>query len=101
MTEYDLEQDPPFPSSEPSVGSECSEVSKVFERQTPEEKQSLEIPPPLELKELPSHLEYAFLGKESHLPVIISSSLTEEEKERLMVVLRAHRHAICLEISRY
>ncbi|KAJ0879019.1 putative nucleotidyltransferase, Ribonuclease H [Helianthus annuus] len=97
LTEFDLEQDPPLPSSEPSIGSECSKVSEVFEvleRNTSEEKPSVEIPPPLELKELPSHLEYAFLGEGSQLPVIISSSLTEEEKDRLMVVLRAHRHAI-------
>ncbi|KAK1430086.1 hypothetical protein QVD17_12590 [Tagetes erecta] len=97
LTEFDLEQDPPLPFSEPSVGSECSEVSKVFEvleRETLEEKPSVEIPPPVELKELPSHLEYAFLGEGSQLPVIVSSSLTEEEKEKLMVVLRAHKHAI-------
>ena len=48
MTEYDLEPDPPSPSSEPSLGSECSEVPEVFEvleRETPEEKPSVETPP--------------------------------------------------------
>ncbi|KAK1423916.1 hypothetical protein QVD17_19227 [Tagetes erecta] len=97
LTEFDLEQDPPLPFSEPSIRSEFSETSKVFEvleRETLEEKPSVEIPPPVELKELPSHLEYAFLGEGSQLPVIVSSSLTEEEKEKLMVVLRAHKHAI-------
>ena len=54
----------------------------------------MEIPPALELKELPSHIEYAFLGEGSQLLVIISSSLTAAEKESLMDVLKAHRHAI-------
>ncbi|XP_070660553.1 uncharacterized protein [Malus domestica] len=33
-------------------------------------------PPTLELKPLPSHLKYVFLGEDDTLPVIISSSLT-------------------------
>ncbi|KAJ9566127.1 hypothetical protein OSB04_002093 [Centaurea solstitialis] len=36
---------------------------------------SLEIPPDLELKQLPSHLKYAFLEEPDKLPVIISSTL--------------------------
>ncbi|GKC46514.1 reverse transcriptase domain-containing protein [Tanacetum coccineum] len=35
-------------------------------------KTSIEEPPVLELKDLPSHLEYAFLEKDNKLPVIIS-----------------------------
>ena len=42
-------------------------------------KLSIEEPPQLELKLLPSHLRYTFLGKSSELPVIISSSLTLEQ----------------------
>lgn len=38
-------------------------------------KPSIEEPPELEMKQLPSHLKYAFLGEERTLPVIISSSL--------------------------
>ena len=34
---------------------------------------SVENPPTLELKPLPSHLKYMFLGDKSSLPVIISS----------------------------
>ena len=33
LTEIDLEQDPPLPSSETSLGSECSEVFEVLERE--------------------------------------------------------------------
>ncbi|XP_068332797.1 uncharacterized protein [Pyrus communis] len=37
-------------------------------------------PPSLELKPLPSHLKYVFLGDQETLPVIISSSLTAQEE---------------------
>nr|GEY41463.1 reverse transcriptase domain-containing protein [Tanacetum cinerariifolium] len=42
-------------------------------------KPSIEKPPELELKELPSHLEYAFLEGTDKLPVIISKELKDEE----------------------
>ncbi|KAF5768553.1 hypothetical protein HanXRQr2_Chr14g0637751 [Helianthus annuus] len=42
-------------------------------------------PPPLELKVLPSHLEYAFLGEGSELPVIISSKLEDERSEKEVI----------------
>ncbi|XP_022014587.1 uncharacterized protein LOC110914075 [Helianthus annuus] len=56
-------------------------------------------PPPLELKVLPSHLEYAFLGEGSELPVIISSELEESEKLRLLDVWRANKEAIAWKLS--
>ncbi|XP_022004281.1 uncharacterized protein LOC110901813 [Helianthus annuus] len=56
-------------------------------------------PPPLELKVLPSHLEYAFLGEDSKLPVIISSKLGESEKVRLLEVLKANKEAIAWRLS--
>ncbi|GKC04082.1 RNA-directed DNA polymerase, partial [Tanacetum coccineum] len=37
-------------------------------------------PPKLELKELPEHIEYAFLQEDNQLPVVISSALTTDEK---------------------
>jgi hypothetical protein len=46
------------------------------------------------LKKLSSYLEYAFLDEGQQLPVIISSELTEEEKKKLVVVLKAHKQAI-------
>ncbi|KAL2243765.1 UNVERIFIED_CONTAM: Transposon Ty3-G Gag-Pol polyprotein [Sesamum indicum] len=48
----------------------------------------------LELKELPKHLKYAFLGENKTLPVIISSKLTDLEEEKLIRVLREFREAI-------
>ncbi|CAN0898822.1 Retrovirus-related Pol polyprotein from transposon 17.6 [Linum grandiflorum] len=51
-------------------------------------------PPKLEQKPLPEHLKYAYLGNDSTLPVIISSSLTLEQEEKLLQVLRQHIKAI-------
>ena len=52
---------------------------------------SIEQPPKMEQKSLPSHLKYAYLGVDSTLPVIISASLTILEEERLLRVLRDHK----------
>ncbi|KAM1441411.1 hypothetical protein ACFXTO_009529 [Malus domestica] len=42
----------------------------------------------LELQPLPSHLNYIFLGENETLPAIISSSLTAQEEEKLVRVLK-------------
>ena len=55
---------------------------------------SVEQPPKMEQKPLPSHLKYAYLGVESTLPVIILASLTALEEEKLLRVLREHKHAL-------
>ncbi|KAM6559706.1 hypothetical protein CsatA_028945 [Cannabis sativa] len=57
-------------------------------------KPSTEKPPELELKVLPSHLRYEFLGQDKKLPVIVSASLSDVETDRLLRVLRAHNKAI-------
>nr|GFB87996.1 reverse transcriptase domain-containing protein [Tanacetum cinerariifolium] len=43
-------------------------------------------PPEVELKELPPHLEYAFLGDNEKLPVIIAKDLSSNEKTDLINV---------------
>ncbi|KAM3003979.1 hypothetical protein FF2_034274 [Malus domestica] len=48
-------------------------------------------PPSLELKPLPSHLKYVFLGEQETLPVIVSSTLTTQEEEKLVRVLREYK----------
>ncbi|XP_062075775.1 uncharacterized protein LOC133779893 [Humulus lupulus] len=55
---------------------------------------SIEKPPILELKSLPEHLCYVYLGEKETLIVIISSSLSKGEVEKLLRVLRAHKRAI-------
>ncbi|PIN12571.1 DNA-directed DNA polymerase [Handroanthus impetiginosus] len=54
-------------------------------------KPSIEEPPTLELKPLPSHLCYAYLGESDTLPVIILSSLSGLQVEKLLRVLRNHK----------
>ncbi|GKA35212.1 hypothetical protein Tco_0721703 [Tanacetum coccineum] len=46
------------------------------------------------LKELPSHLEYAFLDNNQEFPVIISSLLSHQDKESLLQVLSKHKAAL-------
>ncbi|GKE66100.1 hypothetical protein Tco_1520261, partial [Tanacetum coccineum] len=62
-------------------------------------KPSIEEPPELELKDLPSHLEYAFLEETDKLPVIIAKDLKDDEKDRLLKVLKSHKRAIAWKIS--
>ncbi|KAM1404658.1 hypothetical protein ACFX2I_013121 [Malus domestica] len=50
--------------------------------------------PILELKPLPSHLKYIFLGENETLPAIISSSLTAQEEEKLVRVLKEFKSAL-------
>nr|GFB09452.1 reverse transcriptase domain-containing protein [Tanacetum cinerariifolium] len=57
-------------------------------------KPSIEEPPDLELKELPSHLEYAFLDGNDKLLVIISKELKNGEKSALLKVLKSYKWAI-------
>nr|GEV58301.1 reverse transcriptase domain-containing protein [Tanacetum cinerariifolium] len=63
------------------------------------EKSSVEEPPELELKVLPSHLAYAFLEDSNKLPVIIAKNLTVDEKEALINVLKSHKRPIVWKIS--
>ncbi|XP_042380510.1 uncharacterized protein LOC121972968 [Zingiber officinale] len=47
-----------------------------------------------ELKPLPPHLKYAYLGENQQLPVIIAQNLEPEQESRLLEILRQHRKAI-------
>ncbi|GJV35203.1 reverse transcriptase domain-containing protein [Tanacetum coccineum] len=47
----------------------------------------------LELKPLPNNLEYVFLEEPSFLPVIISSQLSADNKNKLISVLKKHKQA--------
>ncbi|GJX83935.1 reverse transcriptase domain-containing protein [Tanacetum coccineum] len=62
-------------------------------------KSSIDDPPELELKDLPSHLEYAFLEGTNKLPVIIAKKLKDDEKGCLLKVLKSHKRAIAWKIS--
>ncbi|XP_041996713.1 uncharacterized protein LOC121746809 [Salvia splendens] len=51
-------------------------------------------PPKVELKPLPEHLRYAFLGPDNTYPVVLSAALSEKECEKLLCVLNKYRSAI-------
>ncbi|CAM8959440.1 unnamed protein product [Rhodiola kirilowii] len=50
--------------------------------------------PEVELKPLPTHLKYVFLGDNETLPVIIKSGLEMDQERRLIEVLSRHKMAI-------
>ncbi|GKB55705.1 hypothetical protein Tco_0911891 [Tanacetum coccineum] len=62
-------------------------------------KSSIDDPPEIELKDLPSYLEYTFLEGTDKLPVTISKELKDKEKAALLKVLKSHKQAIAWKIS--
>nr|GEU89224.1 reverse transcriptase domain-containing protein [Tanacetum cinerariifolium] len=81
------------PSSPPLPSQEL----KVVEPSN--EKYSIDEPPVVELKDLPPHLEYAFLEGDDKLPVIIAKDLKDEEKTTLIKVLKSHKQALAWQLS--
>ncbi|GJS22195.1 reverse transcriptase domain-containing protein [Tanacetum coccineum] len=75
----------------PPMDLKQSEVTKV--------KSSIEEPPELELKDLPSHLEFSYLEENDKLPVIIAKGLNDDEKDALLKVLKSHKRAIAWKIT--
>nr|GEV58981.1 reverse transcriptase domain-containing protein [Tanacetum cinerariifolium] len=53
----------------------------------------------VELKELPPHLEYAFLGGNNKWPVIILKDLSVNEKSTLIKVLKSRKKAIAWKLT--
>ncbi|XP_050211818.1 uncharacterized protein LOC126661977 [Mercurialis annua] len=56
-------------------------------------------PRKVELKTLPSHLRYVFLGDNMTLPIIISNNLSEIQEARVVKVVKQHILAIGWQIS--
>nr|GFC54296.1 reverse transcriptase domain-containing protein [Tanacetum cinerariifolium] len=83
MLEAILNSDPApsLPDHEQSVPSFTNEL-KAYEAKTI--KSSVDEPPEVELKDLPAHLEYAFMEGDDKLPVIIAKELGDEEKAALI-----------------
>ncbi|XP_026399079.1 uncharacterized protein LOC113294922 [Papaver somniferum] len=50
--------------------------------------------PKLELKPLPYHLKYSYLGDKEELPLIVSKNLTVVQEERLFRALKEHKTTI-------
>nr|GFA89158.1 reverse transcriptase domain-containing protein [Tanacetum cinerariifolium] len=56
-------------------------------------------PPKVELKELPPHLEYAFLGNNGEWPIIIAKDLSPKEKTDLLDVLKTQKKVIAWKLT--
>nr|GEU86523.1 reverse transcriptase domain-containing protein [Tanacetum cinerariifolium] len=81
------------PSSPPLPPQELKVVEPT------NEKSSIDEPPVVELKDLPPHLEYAFLEGDDKLPIIIAKDLNDEEKTALIKVLKSHKQALAWKLS--
>nr|GEW30077.1 reverse transcriptase domain-containing protein [Tanacetum cinerariifolium] len=75
-----------------------STYDDLSQREVVKAKYSIEEPLELDLKDLPSHLEYAYLEGIDKLPVIIAKDLKVDEKEALLKVLKSHKRAIAWKI---
>nr|GEZ26362.1 DNA-directed DNA polymerase [Tanacetum cinerariifolium] len=91
-----LNNDPEPPSNQKDYFPLVHKDLKVVE---PKNQSSDDEPPEVELKELPPHLEYAFLGDNKKWPVIISKYLSVNEKSALIDVLKSRKKAIALKLT--
>ncbi|GJW15059.1 reverse transcriptase domain-containing protein [Tanacetum coccineum] len=93
LNDYD-----PFLSTSEKINE--TSLDKEFEEFLAIDNQYFYQDPPtdLELKPLPKHLQYAFLEKDSLLPVVISALLKEDEKKRLVSILKNHKDAFSWKI---
>ena len=65
----------------------------------PPPKPSIEEAPKIELKELPSHLQYALLGENETLPIILAANLSREQVDAALVILKRRKKAIGWQMS--
>nr|GEZ77281.1 DNA-directed DNA polymerase [Tanacetum cinerariifolium] len=93
-----LNNDPkPPPSNQKDYFPSVHKDLKVVE---PKNNQSSDDEPPeVELKELPPHLEYTFLGENEKWPVIISKDLSVNEKSALIDVLKSRKKVIAWKLT--
>lgn len=60
---------------------------------------SIEVPPELELKQLPPHLRYAYLEAGEKFHVIIATDLSEEQRCQILTLLKKHKRVIAWKLS--
>nr|GEV79443.1 reverse transcriptase domain-containing protein [Tanacetum cinerariifolium] len=98
LLEAFLNDDPSLPP--PNQGNYLPEVRKELKNyEAKSDKCSIDESPEVKLKDLPPHLEYAFLEGDDKLPVIIMKDLSMEEKTALITVLKSHKRAIAWKLS--
>ncbi|GJX14241.1 reverse transcriptase domain-containing protein [Tanacetum coccineum] len=108
---FNLDQTTRYSSTNDKSVNRIDIIDKVCEEYSPEllgylkqgdiikAEPSIEEPPELELKDLLSHLEYAYLEENDKLPVIIAKGLKDDEKDALLKVLKSHKRAIAWKIT--
>ncbi|GKB36050.1 hypothetical protein Tco_0880992 [Tanacetum coccineum] len=83
------------PSPPPNQGNYLPEIRKELKIcEAKIAKSSIDEPPEVELKDLPPHLEYAYLEDNNKLLVIIAKDLSVDEKAALIKVLKSRKRAI-------
>nr|GEV08215.1 reverse transcriptase domain-containing protein [Tanacetum cinerariifolium] len=93
LLEAFLNDDPSLPP--PNQGNYLLEVRKELKIcEAKSDKSSIDEPLEVELKDLPPHLEYAFLEGDEKFPVIIAKDLSVEETTALITILKSHKRAI-------
>ncbi|GJY58820.1 hypothetical protein Tco_0458712 [Tanacetum coccineum] len=98
LLESFLNDDPSLPP--PTQGNYLPKIRKELKIcEAKIDKSSIDEPPEVELKDLPPHLEYAFLEGDNKLPVLIAKDLSVEEKAALIKVLKSHKRAIAWKLS--
>ncbi|GJR78950.1 reverse transcriptase domain-containing protein [Tanacetum coccineum] len=97
LLESFLNDDPSPPPNQGNYLPKIQKELKICEAKT--DKSSIDEPPKVELKDLPPHLEYAFLEGDNKFPVIIAKDLSVEEKAALIKVLKSHKRAIAWKLS--
>ncbi|GJS84745.1 reverse transcriptase domain-containing protein [Tanacetum coccineum] len=86
------------PSPSLNQGNYLPEIKKEL-KVCKSAESSIDEPPEVELKDLPPHLEYAFLADNNKLPVIIAKDLSDDEKTALIKVLKSRKQAIAWKLS--
>ncbi|GKC70131.1 reverse transcriptase domain-containing protein [Tanacetum coccineum] len=93
-----LNDDPSLPP--PTQGMYLPQIRKELKIcEAQKDKSSIDEPPEVELKDLPPHLEYAFLEGTNKLPPIIAKDLKDEEKVALIKVLKSHKRGLAWKLS--
>nr|GFB04798.1 DNA-directed DNA polymerase [Tanacetum cinerariifolium] len=91
-----LNNDPELLSNQNDFFPTLHKDLKVVE---PKNQSEEDEPPEVELKELPPHLEYAFLGDNEKWPVIIAKDLSSNEKTAIINVLKTRKKAISWKLT--
>ncbi|RVW64736.1 Transposon Ty3-I Gag-Pol polyprotein [Vitis vinifera] len=96
-----LEEGLPKPSNVLAIMSPWRRREEILPLFNKEDSQgaATEDPPKLVLKPLPVDLKYAYLEEDEKCPVVVSSTLTSDQEDSLLGVLRKCKKAIGWQIS--